>query len=55
MVLELFKLNVVDNLGVKEVGVIRVFGGLCKKIVNIGDVIICLVKKVIFIGIVKEG
>ncbi len=45
MVLELSKLNVADNSGAKEVGVIRVLGGSRKKTANIGDVIICSVKK----------
>ncbi|ADR25188.1 MULTISPECIES: 50S ribosomal protein L14 [Mycoplasmopsis] len=55
MVLELSKLNVADNSGAKEVGVIRVLGGSRKKTANIGDVIICSVKKAIPTGIVKEG
>ncbi|MBZ4195238.1 50S ribosomal protein L14 [Mycoplasma tauri] len=55
MVLELSKLNVADNSGAKEVGVIRVLGGSRKKTANIGDVIVCSVKKAIPNGIVKEG
>ncbi|WP_027334700.1 50S ribosomal protein L14 [Mycoplasmopsis felifaucium] len=55
MVLELSKLNVADNSGAKEVGVIRVLGGSRKKTANIGDVIICSVKKAIPNGLVKEG
>ncbi|WP_406617478.1 50S ribosomal protein L14 [Mycoplasmopsis adleri] len=55
MVLELSKLNVADNSGAKEVGVIRVLGGSRKKTANIGDVIICSVKKAIPNGMVKEG
>ncbi|QSF13955.1 50S ribosomal protein L14 [Mycoplasma sp. Mirounga ES2805-ORL] len=55
MVLELSKLNVADNSGAKEVGVIRILGGSRKKTANIGDVIICSVKKAIPNGLVKEG
>lgn len=55
MVLELSKLNVADNSGAKEVGVIRVLGGSRKKTANIGDVIICSVKKALPNGLVKEG
>ncbi|WP_029513314.1 50S ribosomal protein L14 [Mycoplasmopsis primatum] len=55
MVIELSRLNVADNSGAKEVGVIRVLGGSRKKTANIGDVIICSVKKAIPTGIVKEG
>lgn len=55
MVLELSKLNVADNSGAKQVGLIRVLGGSKKKTANIGDVIVCSVKKAIPNGIVKEG
>lgn len=55
MVLELSKLNVADNSGAKEVGVIRILGGSRKKVANIGDVIVCSVKKALPNGLVKEG
>ncbi|WP_029512815.1 50S ribosomal protein L14 [Mycoplasmopsis iners] len=55
MLLELSKLNVADNSGAKEVGLIRVLGGSRKKTANIGDVIVCSVKKAMPNGIVKEG
>ncbi|MGY5139272.1 50S ribosomal protein L14 [Mycoplasmopsis gallinarum] len=55
MLLELSKLNVADNSGAKEVGLIRVLGGSRKKTANIGDVIVCSVKKAIPNGLVKEG
>lgn len=55
MVLELSKLNVADNSGAKVVGVIRVLGGSRKKTANIGDTIICSVKKALPNGLVKEG
>ncbi|UUD34867.1 50S ribosomal protein L14 [Mycoplasmopsis caviae] len=55
MVIALSKLNVADNSGAKEVGVIKVLGGSRKKTANIGDVIVCSVKKALPNGIVKEG
>ncbi|VEU63875.1 50S ribosomal protein L14 (plasmid) [Mesomycoplasma conjunctivae] len=55
MVIALSKLNVADNSGAKEVGVIKVLGGSRKKTANIGDVIICSVKKALPNGLVKEG
>ncbi|VEU78037.1 50S ribosomal protein L14 [Mycoplasmopsis columbinasalis] len=55
MVIELSRLNVADNSGAKEVGLIRVLGGSRKKTANIGDVIICSVKKALPNGLVKEG
>ncbi|MCS4536888.1 MULTISPECIES: 50S ribosomal protein L14 [Mycoplasmatota] len=55
MVIELSKLKVADNSGAKEVGVIRVLGGSRKKTANIGDVIVCSVKKALPNGAVKEG
>ncbi len=55
MVIALSKLNVADNSGAKEVGVIKVLGGSRKKTANIGDVIVCSVKKAIPNGLVKEG
>ncbi|WP_029905885.1 50S ribosomal protein L14 [Mycoplasmopsis opalescens] len=55
MLLELSKLNVADNSGAKEVGLIRVLGGSRKKTANIGDIIVCSVKKALPNGVVKEG
>ncbi|TQC51391.1 50S ribosomal protein L14 [Mycoplasmopsis mucosicanis] len=55
MVIELSKLKVADNSGAKEVGVIRVLGGSRKKTANIGDIIVCSVKKALPNGAVKEG
>lgn len=37
-------MKVVDNFGVCEVLIIKVLGGLGCKIVNIGDVVVCIVK-----------
>ncbi|BAW18209.1 50S ribosomal protein L14 [Mycoplasmopsis bovigenitalium] len=55
MVIELSKLKVADNSGAKEVGLIRVLGGSRKKTANIGDIIVCSVKKALPNGAVKEG
>lgn len=55
MVLEQSRLVVADNSGAKEVGLIRNIGGSVKKTSNIGDIIVCSVKKALPNGIVKEG
>ncbi|MGY6171908.1 50S ribosomal protein L14 [Candidatus Mycoplasma pogonae] len=55
MVQEQSRLVVADNSGAKEVGLIRNLGGSVKKTSNIGDVIVCSVKKALPNGIVKEG
>lgn len=55
MVLEQTRLVVADNSGAKEVGLIRNLGGSVKKTSNIGDVIVCSVKKALPNGTVKEG
>ena len=49
------RLNVADNSGAKEVGLIRNIGGSVKKTSNIGDIIVCSVKKALPSGMVKEG
>lgn len=45
MLQEQSRLQVADNSGAKEVGLIRNLGGSVKKNSNIGDVIVCSVKK----------
>jgi len=55
MVLEMSRLNVADNSGAKIVGVIRNIGGSVKKFSNIGDIIVCSIKKATPNGVVKEG
>ncbi|ADE19360.1 50S ribosomal protein L14 [Mycoplasma crocodyli] len=55
MLIELSRANVADNSGAKEIGVIRILGGSKKKVANIGDIIICSVKKAIPNGGVKAG
>lgn len=55
MVQEQSRLVVADNTGAKEVGLIRNLGGSVKKTSNIGDIIVCSVKKATPNGQIKEG
>lgn len=48
-------LQVADNTGAKELMCIRVLGGTGRRYANIGDVIVCSVKKAIPGGGVKKG
>ncbi len=48
-------LKVADNTGAKELMCIRVLGGTGRRYANIGDVIICTVKKAAPGGMVKKG
>ncbi len=48
-------LKVADNTGAKEVMCIRVLGGTRRRYANIGDVIVCSVKKAAPGGTVKMG
>ncbi|MBR5484964.1 MAG: 50S ribosomal protein L14 [Oscillospiraceae bacterium] len=48
-------LKVADNTGAKELMCIRVLGGTRKRYANIGDVIVCSVKKAAPGGTVKKG
>ena len=48
-------LKVADNTGAKELMCIRVLGGTGRRYANIGDVIVCSVKKAIPGGNVKKG
>ncbi|MBQ1397626.1 MAG: 50S ribosomal protein L14 [Clostridia bacterium] len=48
-------LKVADNTGAKELMCIRVLGGTGRKFGNIGDVIVCSVKKAAPGGVVKKG
>ncbi len=48
-------LQVADNTGAKELMCIRVLGGSGRKFANIGDVIVCSVKKAQPNGAVKKG
>lgn len=49
------RLRVADNTGAKELMCIRVLGGTGRRYANIGDVIICTVKKATPGGVVKKG
>ena len=49
------RLKVADNSGAKEVLTIKVLGGSGSKVANIGDVIVCSVKKATPGGVVKKG
>ncbi len=48
-------LKAADNTGAKELMCIRVLGGTGRRYANIGDVIICTVKKAAPGGMVKKG
>jgi len=49
------RLKVADNSGAKEVLTIKVLGCSGRKTANIGDVIVCTVKKATPGGVVKKG
>ncbi|CAM9146457.1 MAG: 50S ribosomal protein L14 [Alphaproteobacteria bacterium] len=55
MLQEMSRANVADNSGAKEVGIIRNLGGSVVKTSNIGDVVVCSVKKATPNGSVKAG
>ena len=48
-------LQVADNTGARELMCIRVLGGSGRKFANIGDVVVCSVKKAAPNGTVKKG
>jgi len=48
-------MKVADNTGAKELMCIRVLGGTRRKYANIGDVVVCSVKKATPGGVVKKG
>ena len=48
-------LKVADNTGAKEIHCIRVLGGTGRRYANIGDVVVCSVKKAAPGGVVKKG
>ena len=48
-------MKVADNTGAKELMCIRVLGGTGRRYGNIGDVVVCAVKKAAPGGIVKKG
>ena len=48
-------LKVADNSGARELKTIKVLGGTGRKVANIGDVVVCSVKKATPGGVVKKG
>ena len=48
-------MKVADNTGAKELMCIRVLGGSGRRYGNIGDVVVCAVKKAAPGGVVKKG
>ena len=48
-------MNVADNTGAKELMCIRVLGGTGRRYANIGDVVVCSVKKAAPGGTAKKG
>ena len=48
-------MTVADNTGAKELMCIRVLGGTGRRYANIGDIVVCAVKKAAPGGIVKKG
>ena len=55
MVMQESRLKVADNSGARELLVIRVVGGSRVKSGNIGDIVVCAVKKAAPGGVVKKG
>lgn len=49
------RLNVADNTGAKEVGVIKVLGGTRRRYAHVGDIVVVSVKRAIPSAIVKKG
>ena len=48
------RLKVADNSGAREVLVIRVLGGSKVKTGNIGDIVVCTVKKLLLMVILRK-
>ena len=48
-------MKVADNTGAKELMCIRVLGGTGRRYGNIGDIVVCSVKKAAPGGVVKKG
>ncbi|XP_025773476.1 uncharacterized protein LOC112854243 [Puma concolor] len=55
MIQALSRLNVADNTGAKEVGVIKVYGGTRRRYAGVGDVVLVSVKKLSSFSGVKKG
>ena len=48
-------MKVADNTGAKDLMCIRVLGGTGRRYANIGDIVVCAVKKAAPGGVVKKG
>jgi len=55
MVQQETRMNVADNTGAKQVGVIRVLGGSVRRSGGIGDIVVCSIKVATPGGAVKKG
>ncbi len=55
MVMQESRLKVADNTGAREVLVIKCLGGSTRRTANIGDIIVCTVKKAIPNSNMKKG
>ena len=55
MVMQESRLKVADNTGAREVLVIRCLGGSTRRTANIGDIVVCTVKKAIPNCNMKKG
>ena len=55
MVQFMSRLNVADNTGAKEVGVIKVLGGSRRKYARVGDIVVVSVKSASPTGTVRKG
>ncbi|MET3574357.1 50S ribosomal protein L14 [Bhargavaea ullalensis] len=49
------RMKVADNSGAREVLTIKVLGGSGRKTANVGDIVVCTVKKATPGGVVKKG
>jgi len=54
MIQEMSMLDVADNTGAKRVMCVKVLGGSKRRYASVGDVIVCVVKKALPAGEVKE-
>lgn len=55
MVQQETRLAVADNTGARELLIIKILGGALHKYANVGDVVVCTVKKAMPNGSVKQG
>ena len=55
MIQQQSRMKVADNTGAKELMCIRVLGGTGRRYGNIGDIVVCSVKKAIPGGMFKKG